>query len=355
MRKYSLALILPLCALMPVLVRAQSADTKLTNTEIIQRQSELEVSFGSIEDSTAIREYRAQMRELLAQENFVALDAEAVDVRSSKARFTGGAWKLHVFYNSVESPALPVPTDADWEKHILLLKRWVAASPESITARITLAHAYLSYAFFARGNGVASTVTSSGWKLFKARTAEAKAALDSAQSLSEKCPEWYLALLGVGLRQDWNKEQQAEIYRQASEFEPEYYQFYVSYANYLQPKWDGAPGDAAKMAEEVADRVGGERGDFVYFEIAQYVAAGGNKPEIKKFSWARVQSGHVALEHLYGSTYTDLNQYAMLAYRFKDVPMAQKLFTRIGNHWNSGVWKTRQNFKTARAQMMTAA
>nr|HEV7952986.1 DUF4034 domain-containing protein [Candidatus Acidoferrales bacterium] len=354
MRKCSLVLILPFCALLPVSVKAQSADAKLPNTEIIQRQSEIEASFGSIEDSTAIREYRSQMRELLTQENFVALDSEAVNVRASKARFTGGAWKLHVFYNSVDYPAAPVPTDADFEKHISLLKRWVAASPESITARVALAHVYLSYAFAARGNGQSNTVTANGWKLFKARTAQAKAVLDGAHSLNEKCPEWYLAMLGVGLQQDWNNAQQAEIYRQASEFEPEYYQFYVSYANYLQPKWDGAPGDAAEMAAEVADRVGGERGDFLYFEIAQYVAGRGNKPEIKQFSWERIQSGHAALEHLYGSTYTDLNQYALLAYRFKDVPMAQKLFTRIGNHWNSGVWRTHQNYQTARAQMMTA-
>jgi uncharacterized protein DUF4034 len=360
MRKFAFILVLPLCALMTASVTAQSADPKRSNSEIIQRseisqrQNDVDTNFGAVEDTAAARAYRLQMRQLLAEENFVALDAEAVSVRASKARFPGGVWKLRIFYGSVNQPRVPVPTDADWEKHVALLKSWVAAAPESITARVALAHAYLTYAFMARGNGFASTVTPNGWKLFESRTAEAKIVLNDARALSAKCPEWYLAMMGVGLRENWDKAQQAEIFRQAAEFEPEYFQFYVAYANYLQPKWDGAPGDSAKMAEEAADRVGGEAGDFVYFEIAGNVVARGNKQEIKKFSWAKIQSGHAALEHLYGSTYTDLNQYALMAVRFKDVPLAQKLFTRIGNHWNVNVWKTHQNFQTIRAQTMTA-
>ena len=354
MRNYAFVLLVLLCLCLPASVAAQSANAKRANPEIIQQKNDAETDSGSIEDSTVAREYRQHLRQLLRQEDFVALDAEAVEARSTKARLPGGNWKLHILYESIDQPPVPVPTDPEWEKQIARLKRWVAAQPESITARVALAHAYLSFAFAARGHGMAGTVTSGGWKLFSERNTQAKAVLDEAHALSAKCPEWYLAMMGVGLQQNWSGEQQAELFRQATEFEPEYYYFYVNYANYLQPKWDGKSGDAAKMAEHAAEHVGGERGDFVYFVIAQRVAARGNKQEIKQFSWGKIQAGHAALEHLYGSTYTDLNGYALMAVRFKDVPLARKLFVQIGNHWNVGVWKTHQNFETARAQMMTA-
>jgi hypothetical protein len=69
------------------------------------------------------------------------------------------------------------------------------ARPQSVTARVALARAYLNYAYDARGEGNAGTVSDSGWKLFAERTAEGKRILDEASALPTKCPEWYIAML----------------------------------------------------------------------------------------------------------------------------------------------------------------
>jgi hypothetical protein len=353
-KKRALVLTVSLCAFIPAFARAQSTGAAHPNTATDQYQGSQAANADLLDDVTAARDYRAQVRQWLKQEDFSALELEAAKERTSKARFAGGAWKLHVFYGSVSQPGVPVPTDTDLESQIALLKRWVAAVPDSITARLALAHTYLNYAWNARGHGMANTVTTQGWQLFESRTEQAKTILDDARNLSVKCPEWFVAMMGVALHLNWTRPEFAGLFRDATAFEPEYFYYYMDYANYLQPKWDGKHGESAKMADDAATRVGGDQGDFLYFEIAGYVAARGNKPEIKQMSWDRIQAGYAALEKLYGSTYVDKNEFALMAVRFKDIPTAQKLFLQIGNHWSSYVWRTHQNYITYRAQVMTS-
>jgi hypothetical protein len=100
------------------------------------------------------------------REDFAELDQMADAARSSKARFPGGGWKLSRFYEAVKPNGGGYQTDADWKNHIELLQRWTAARPQSATARVALAEAYLRYAWAARGAGYANTVTDQGLAAF---------------------------------------------------------------------------------------------------------------------------------------------------------------------------------------------
>jgi hypothetical protein len=51
----------------------------------------------------------------------------------------------------------------------------------------------------------------------------------------------------------------------AIEFEPGYYYYHHSYAEFILPKWNGEEGDSEKFAQESADRVGGAEGDILIF------------------------------------------------------------------------------------------
>ncbi len=123
---------------------------------------------------------------MLKEEKFVELDCLADHARSGKERLPGGLWKIHALYQGLRQP-VPYPvhaTQEDWPHLLQRLHRWVKARPESITARVALALAYLDYAHDARGSGYANTVSESGWKLFEERTAEARRIL--------KVCKWYL-------------------------------------------------------------------------------------------------------------------------------------------------------------------
>jgi len=104
--------------------------------------------------------YQAHIKSILAQEDFASLETEVRDARLRQTRAQGGAWKLYLFYEAVASPLSDKQsTDPDWQSQFAVLKKWIAARPDSAAAHIALAEAYVNYAWRARGDGYANTVS----------------------------------------------------------------------------------------------------------------------------------------------------------------------------------------------------
>lgn len=292
---------------------------------------------------------RAWMRLIesdLISEKFDDLDRMAAQLRREKSRFPGGEWKLVYFYSALDKPEL---TDKDTLEHLAHLRHWIAQRPESITARVALATSLHRWAWVARGNGMAGTVTQEGWKLFGERIQESMSVLAAAANLHEQCPQWYSEMMIVGLAQSWNASQMREVFEQGIQFEPGYFRLYKQYANYLLPKWDGKPGDATAFAKTSADNLGGEEGDQIYFHIATaIIGKNGADFGVKEMDWPRIQRGYQAIAAQYGNTAWLKNEIAFMAWKFKDSAFARQQFDLIGDHWSSSVWRDRQRFDRAR-------
>jgi len=293
---------------------------------------------------------------MLKSERFQELDCTADSLRSSKARFAGGAWKLHTFYTGLEDPLVGHATEEDWQGHISRLQRWIAEKPLSITARVALAKSYGGYAWAARGEGMADTVSQSGWKLFGQRLEQARATLEGAAGLNAKCPEWYVAMEMVGTGQGWGVSEANQLMDKAIAFEPSYYATYRMHAGFLLPKWHGEDGDTAKFAQEVSDRLGGPDGDVLYFEIATGVACRcGDDHEASRMSWSRIQKGASEVEKQYGVSLLNLNQLAYMALKFHDPILAEDTFKRLGDNWDKDTWGTESYYKRVQKWATTAA
>ena len=182
----------------------------------------------------------------LVAEKFDDLDRMAAQLRSEKTRSPGGEWKLVYFYGALDKPEL---SDKDTLDHLAHLRHWIAQRPESITARVALATSLHRWAWEARGNGMANTVTAEGWRLFEERIQESLSVLKAAANLHEQCPQWYSEMMVVGLAESWDAAQMKEIFEAGIQYEPGYFRLYKQYANYLLPKWDGKPGDASAFAK----------------------------------------------------------------------------------------------------------
>ena len=303
---------------------------------------------------TEAEKYAANARELLSHEEFDQLDQMADEARRGKTRFAGGGWKLYTLYESIAV----VPrkgtelTDEDWEAHLAKLKKWVLQKPDSITAQVALADGYVDYGWHARGHDYAEKVTEEGWRLFDERLNLARVTLELASTLKEKCPHWYLVAQNLLLSRHGDKVRAEAVLDQAIAFEPGYYYYYIGHSNYLLPQWYGEEGDIGKFADEIASRVGGGEGDFVYFQIATRHASGTkDQPSLKelsKMSWTRIMRGYSAMEQRYGTNMLRLNQFARLAIAFTDPSVAQRTFVRIGDRWAQRVWHTKKFFEDSR-------
>lgn len=300
----------------------------------------------------ATSDYMATIAGALKQEKFDELDCLADRARSGKERFSGGAWKLHALYVGL-SEAVPYPqhpTKEDWNNLLTPLQAWVKARPQSVTARIALARAYLNYAYDARGEGNAGTVSDSGWKLFAERTAEGKRILDEASALPTKCPEWYIGMQLVAMNQGWSAADARKLFEEAFKFEPGYFYHARILANYLLPKWTGEDGATEKFTQEIADRIGGNEGDIFYFQVAaaSFLVCGcEGDPQL---SIARIEHGFEASEKQYGVSMLNLNRMAFLTARTRpgDPIFADKTLTRIGEQWDEETWKEKKDFDMAK-------
>jgi len=290
--------------------------------------------------------WKQRIEAALIAERFDDLDRMADQYRREKTRVKGGDWRLRQFYEILDAPQM---TDKDSVDHIAHLEHWMQLRPESITARVALATSLHRWAWVARGNGLADTVTAEGWRLFDQRIKRSESVLQSAANLHQMCPQWYSEMMTVALAQSWDANKMNDLFLRGVQFEPEYFYLYKQYANYLLPKWDGKPGDAARFAKDSADRLGGDAGDQLYFRIAtNLIRRGDGDFPVKQMDWQRIQHGAESIAQQYGSTRRMKNELAFMAYKYRDVAVARQQFAAIGDDWARAVWRDRQFFDRAR-------
>ncbi len=337
--------------------REPSRGTKASYSPIPVRQvSSLKTSSSNNNDGVDLAakaaqddsdKYEASIKELLTQGKFDDLDKLASAARLSKSKSPGGNWTLFQIYEGLAAPQAhgAKQTEQDWADHLASLQRWVSVRPGSVTARIALAEAYVNYAWFARGTEYANEVASEQWKLFDQRLNLARENLQQAWALKEQCPHWFYVMQNVqfGLHEG----DPSALLKRAMAFEPSYYYYYSREAHYLMPKWYGNEGDAARFAEMIADKIGGNEGDFVYFLVAARLNCNcqDDETELKNMSWPRIMRGFSFMERAHGTNMHRLNQFARLATAFSDAPAAQRTFTRIGENWESDAWGTQRFFE----------
>lgn len=300
--------------------------------------------------------YATRLRTQLEQERFKVLDDVAAAERAGRTRFAGGDWRLHVFYSAIETPKEAVPsTETGWADLLDQMKRWAAQRPDSVTAQVSLAYAYLNYAR-QTPSSQGDSATAEGRRVFDERLKLAETVLNQSYQLPAKCPEWYDVMLKVGRTKGWDIEDLSALFQRAVAFEPEYYYYYQTQALNLTPKWRGKDGDVENFAEESANKVGGKPGNILYWEITQSIL--GNRElsnAAPQFSWPRAQLGYQSLMEKYGTSLLRQNQQAQMASRFGDYMVADDTLNQIGDHWDHATWETREYFDKVKTWASTSA
>jgi hypothetical protein len=300
------------------------------------------------DDGKASKNVEAQPLALPA--GFAELDALADKARSSKERIPGGPWTLYVFYDSIVRPAEgDGATNDQWVRHIAALEKWVAARPESITARVALAEAYRLWGWKVRGGSSARSVNSDQLREYRTQVDKAFTTLTEAEKLQAKCPHWYFVMLEVARDQDWDKERTRALFERAITLEPAYYHSYREYAYYLLPKSHGAAGEAEAFAEESYERLSSPQNAIIYYEIATVIyCMCSNATDKPTLSWSKIKEGYAEVEQLYGATILKLNRFALLAYLYRDPDVAKRAFAQLGDRWDLSTWRNRDTFNVAR-------
>lgn len=305
---------------------------------------------GTTKPTETEADYHARIGKLLVQEDFAQLEKIAQQNRAEKGRVLGGLWKTYVFYDGTSTPVSREDlSNADYAQQIARVKKWIAAYPDSTTARLAHAYLYMNFAGHARGTGLADTVSESQWGDYNSRTAQAKAILLEAATLKEKDPAWFYAMQIVALNEGWDRVRARELLEQAVAFEPDYYHYYRAYANYILPQWYGESGELLILAEEVSRKIPEPNGSMVYFRMISSIACYCQEAvqELPKINYPKVRLGYNNVTRLYGASNLNANRFAYMAGAFQDRPSAKEAFAEIRS-MEPQVWYKEQVFDAAR-------
>jgi tetratricopeptide (TPR) repeat protein len=216
-------------------------------------------------ENAVTNEIGRQALALFEAKDYDKLEALAAQLRSSKERNADGVWKLASVYDGL------VPSnrasDDEWDSRLLAIGHWTVVKPDSVTARVAWANLLVDYAWKARGSGEVDTVTRTGWQLFSQRLIEAARVLKEARNLKEKCPLYWRVLMTDALGLQAKRAQFNSIFDEAIRFEPDGEMYYYRRAIYLLPQWYGSEGEWQRDLTQLADKVGGEKGDMLYAQV----------------------------------------------------------------------------------------
>jgi hypothetical protein len=291
----------------------------------------------------------AQVKELYEKGDFAGLDALADKLLSTKKAFWNGDWYLEGFMTELESVGADQRSNADYEKYIAVLNNWIKKSPKSATARAALVEAWVTYAWKARGNGYANTVTDDGWKLMRERLKKASAVADAAKDIH--APTLYVAEETLALGESWEKPKFNKVFDEGVKYNPDYDDIYYRKLYFLLPRWNGAQGEFESFLSRTADKMGGDKGDMFYARIVYRFhksrLEGDDTFTNTKLSWKRTKKGFEAMLKQNPNSLGVQSGFAKLATVIGDQDVARAMFAKIGNRCNRDTW-TRSEFIEAR-------
>lgn len=141
-----------------------------------------------------------------------------------------------------------------YDEAIELLKNWVQKHPENPNALMQLAIHMRYWAWAARGSDWSKNVSPEGWKTFKDRIAEG---LKSAQKATDLAPLYGRAwggLMEYGNGADFDKVTMQGYFEKVLQLDPNDYNAYSTYMDYLEPKWNGSDEKMFDLAEKYKKR-----------------------------------------------------------------------------------------------------
>ncbi len=70
-------------------------------------------------------------------------------------------------------------------------------------------------------------------------------------------------------------------------------------------------------------------------------------------SWPRVKQGYADLQRLYGTSNLKMNRFAYMSFVAGDKSSAHDTFALLGTSWNHVVWRSAENFESAKVWAST--
>jgi membrane associated rhomboid family serine protease len=236
---------------------------------------------------------------------------------------------------------------------------WRRAIPNSITADLVESMAFTEWAWSARGNGYANSVSSQNMAAYTFRTEMAAAALEEIADRAATNPLWYTLSLDVGLDQGIDKEKLKEIFDDGEAQSRRYRPLYTRMLRILMPRWGGSFDDVDAFINQVYEKSATARGYERYAELyTRYARIEGDEIDFfeeTRAIWSGIRTGYLGLLKRYPKSDVLLNDFAYMACRAEDGVTYNQLRRAIGKRRSSIAWTTKYSVEACDKKLASAA
>jgi Domain of unknown function (DUF4034) len=144
---------------------------------------------------------------------------------------------------------------------------WRRRAKVATMADLAEAMLFTEWAWTARGNGSANSISSQNMAVYGYRTEMAAAALEEVADRAANNPLWYTLSLEVGLDQSKDKEKLREIFDHGLTKAPNYRPLYRRMLRILMPRWGGSYEEVDKLINQIYAQTVSTRGYERYAEL----------------------------------------------------------------------------------------
>jgi hypothetical protein len=248
-------------------------------------------------------------------------------------------------------PAVSPDRQAGYDRLAAALDK--AAAPEAL--RLTVKGRFLiDYAWDARGDGVADTVTQRGWQLFHGRLREARAALERAWELQPDCAAAPTHMITLAMGLELPADVRDTWFRRALRADPDNYRACAAKLLCLAPQWGGQEDDLLAFGRECAQTGNwAARLPFLLPEAHRSAARRWTDPTAhfkKDGVWGDIQSVYGPYLAKHPRARDDATWYCWYATVCDEHGEAHRWFERLGDRPSPGVFASAAEYRRLRAE-----
>ncbi len=282
---------------------------------------------------------------LFYSQDFESINKIDDQFRNSQSRLPDGRWNLTFIYSNFGNVSAR-GAEVEWKYKIKLVDQWISKTPDHAAPYLAKAKILISYAWDARGSGWANGVTTSQWRLFFSRMAEARKVLEDSSAITANHPYWFLKMEVIAKAQNWSENDFNQLYDLATDLYPTYYFIHFRAADYFLPRWHGSDQKLKEFVNNAVSKSRHKEGLTLYTRIywSQLWALKDNTFANGYAEWSLMKQGFEDIMQDYPTSIWNLNAYAYYACMAKDWETTNKLIEEIGGKPHLSIWNSKSRF-----------
>lgn len=275
-------------------------------------------------------------------------DRKLVTFDDGSTRTEGAIAGFDALLQNVDAPG---PT-------LSLLAKWRREFPLSDAPDLIEALLFRNWAWRARGEGYANTVSPQGWAAYRMRVEMADAALTDAADKPQHSPAFYPLAITVGLDRSTDRGQLRRHVDFSMEDFPEYYPTHRAMLRALLPRWGGTYEQIDDYVQQTLDKMPAEKRPEMYarlYTTVESVEGDEVDPFLDTFAeWPRVKAGYQDMLARYPRSDWLRNLYARMACRAKDAAAYRAVMSEIENAVAPEAWAGKYSVEKCNEEMKAA-